>query len=48
MSRSFALQAERDFGASFGTPLVVINGQQFTGDLYTPGPLGQPIRTAQG
>jgi len=43
MSRSLALQAEGDFGASFGTPLVMINGQQFTGDLHTPGPL-----TAQG
>ena len=41
-------KAEKGFGASFGTPLVMINGQQFTGDLYTPGPLEQAISTAQG
>lgn len=40
-------KAEKDFGAGFGTPIVMINGQQFTGDLYTPGALEQAIRAAQ-
>jgi len=40
-------KAESDFGANFGTPTVLINGQRFTGDLYTNGPLEDAIRAAQ-
>lgn len=34
-----------DFGIT-GTPTVRINGQAFTGDLYTPGPLTRAIQQA--
>ena len=40
-------KAESDFGANFGTPTVLINGQPFTGDLYTKGPLEDAIHAAQ-
>jgi len=40
-------QAQKDLGRGFGTPLVMINGQQFTGDLYTAGDLERAISAAK-
>src|SRR5450830_601647 len=41
-------QASVDLGASYGTPMVLINGTAFKGDLYSAGPLTQAIVAAKG
>jgi len=41
-------KAESDFGNQFGTPTVLVNGQRFTGDLYSDGPLEAAIVAAKG
>jgi protein-disulfide isomerase len=41
-------QAARDLPGGISTPTVLIDGKQFTGDLYTPGPLTAAVEAARG
>jgi protein-disulfide isomerase len=39
-------QASTDMGGKLGTPFVTIDGKEFSGDLYTQGPLMQQVQAA--
>ena len=40
-------KARTEPGSGFGTPTVFVDGQRFTGDLYSEGPLEDAIRKAR-